>query len=285
MQGRAGRRASWQEAIETGRQAEEKALTEARGYFEAGETGPADRSWVNLTQPRWQDSYAATRVAREAAPLAGIAFASAEAGAVTMRLSRSADPLLASANKIENPALAAAGGLDLVAVFALLLPLLILAMGLEIGGYERATGVLPLLVVQSGRARAWLWARSLAVGVIAAVAGLLLCIAATLWMGAGLPSALPLAALVLAYVAVWTTLLGGVAQLARNASHGAVTLGAMWILLCVLIPSISAERSAALAADDFAVDLTVEARDAGADVATLEDAELYRRLLARYPAL
>lgn len=275
----------WQEAINAGQAAQEESLAEARGYFASGETGPADRSWVDLTQPRWQDWYAATRIAREPAPLAGIAFASAEAGAVTMRLSRFADPLLAQGNKIENPALAAAGGLDLVTVLALLLPLLILALGLEVGGYERAAGVLPLIRVQSGRDRSWIWARCFAVGLIAAAAGLVLTLLAVFMAGADAASGLVLALLVLAYVAVWTALLGGVALVARNPSHGAVALGAAWIVLCVLVPSVGVERSAALAADDFALDLTVEARDAGRALAVLEDDVLYASLFARFPAL
>ncbi|MEM7202921.1 MAG: DUF3526 domain-containing protein [Planctomycetota bacterium] len=275
----------WQEAIETGQTEAEESLAEVRGYFAAGEPGPADRSWVDLTQPRWQDYYAATRLARTPAPLAGIAFASAEAGAVTMRLTRSSDPLLATGNKIENPALAAAGGLDLVTVLTLLIPLLVLALGLEIGGYERAAGVLPLVRVQSGRDRAWIWARCLAVGLIAAAAGLVLTLLAAFVAGAGLGDVLPLALLVLAYVAAWTALLGAVALVAHNPSHGAVALGAAWIVLCVLIPAIAVERAAALAADDFALDLTVEARDAGAALAALDDEALYAGLWARFPAL
>lgn len=275
----------WQEAIAAGQAAQEESLAEARGYFAEGKKGPADRSWVDLTQPHWQDYYAATRFARLPAPLAGIAFASAESGAVTVRLNRFADPLLAEGNRIENPALAVTGGLDLVAVLALLLPLLIMALGVEIGGYERAAGVLPLVRMQSGHDRSWIWARCVAVGVIAASAGLLLTAMATLLAGASPVSALPLALLVLAYVVFWTALLGAVAVLARNPSQGAVALGAAWILLCVLIPSLGSERSAALAADDFALDLTVQARDAGAATAQLKEDELYEALFARFPAL
>lgn len=275
----------WQEAIETARAEEEKSLSEARSKFEPDEAESARRSRFGPTHPRWQDHYAATRVAREPAPLAGMAFASAEAGAVTMRLSRFADPLLATGSKIENPALAAAGGLDLVTVLTLLIPLLILALGLEIGGYERAAGVLPLLRVQSGRDRAWIWARCLAVGLIAATVSLALVIVAVVTAGASVADAMPLALLVVAYVAVWTALLGVVALTARNPSHGAVALGAAWIVLCVLIPSIAVERSASVAADDFALDLTVEARDAGTALGSLKDEELYAKLCARFPAL
>lgn len=277
--------ARWEKAIETGREAEEKMLSEARGYFESGQHGPADRAWINLTQPRWQDYYAATRLARQPAPLAAIAFASPEAGAVTMRIDRWADPSLASGNEIENPALAVLGGLDLVTVLALLLPLLVLALGLEVGGYERVNGMMPLVRVQSGRDRSWILARCLAVGVISGSVGLVLVLVATIATGAPVLEALPLAVMVLAYTAVWTALLATVGLLARTPSQGAVALGGAWIVLCVLVPAIAVERAAAIAADDFAVDLTVEARDAGAALAELEDEQLQERLFERFPSL
>lgn len=275
----------WNEAIAAGQEAQEESLEEVRGYFDAGVKGPEDRSWVDLSQPHWQDSYAATRLSREPAPLAGIAFASAESGAVTMRVNRFADPMVAQGNRIENPALAAAGGLDLVTVLALLLPLLILALGVEVGGYERAAGMLPLLRVQSGRDRSWIWARCLAVGLFTALVGLALALMATLVAGAGLGQAMPLVALILAYVGAWTALLGTVASLARNPSHGAVALGAAWIVLCVLIPSVGVERSASLAAEDFALDLTVDARDAGSAVYGMEEDALFASVRARFPSL
>jgi ABC-2 type transport system permease protein len=275
----------WKNTISEGEKAQEASIAEARGYLSVGEKGPADRSWVDLRQAHWQDYYAANRMARIPAPLAGIAFASAESGAATVRINRFADPLLAQGNKIENPALAAAGGLDLVTVLALLLPLLILALGIEVGGYERATGLLPLIRVQSGRDRSWIWARSIAVGLIAAVVGIWLSLLAIAIGGADSASGLVLLLLVLGYVAVWTTLLGVIAQISKNPSHGAVALGAAWIVICVLIPSIGVERSASLAADDFALDLTVEARDEVAEAFQIQDKELFESLLNRFPSL
>ena len=275
----------WNDAVASGQVEQEEALQDVRGYFASGSLGPEDRPWIQLTSPRWQDWYAATRISRAPAPLAGIAFASAESGAVSVRVNRFADPLLAAGMNIENPVLAAAGGLDLVAVLSLLLPLLILALGVEVGGYERYSGLLPLLRVQSGRNHAWLWARCLAVGLIAAGAGILLVLVATLWAGADLASAGALLALVVVYVALWTALLATVAVVSRHPSHGAVSLGAAWIVFCFLIPAIGVERSAALASNDFALDLTVDARDAGHEHAEADLKELYEMVFQRFPAL
>ena len=275
----------WEEAIAAALLEQEESLGEARAFFDTEQLGPEDRPWVSLSQAHYQDWYGASRMVREPAPLASIAFASPEAGAVAMRINRYANPMVAQGAKIENPELAAAGGLDLATVLALLLPLMILALGVEVGGHERASGILPLVRVQSGRDRAWLCARCIAVGILGAVTGLLLVAVACIAGAADLGNALQLAATVIAYVALWTALLSVVALLAKHPSQGAVALGAAWITLCVLVPSIGVERAAALAADDFGLDLTVEARDAGHALGELEEEELYTALLQRFPEL
>ncbi|MDC3283429.1 hypothetical protein OAV41_02515 [Planctomycetota bacterium] len=277
--------AYWESTINEGQKSQEESIAEARGYLSTGETGPANRSWVNIREPHWQDYYAANRMSRIPSALAGIAFASAESGATTIRINRFADPLLAQGNKIENPALAAAGGLDLVTVLAMLLPLIVIALGIEVGGYERAAGLLPLIRVQSGRDRSWIWARSIAVGIITAIVGGWLSLLAILMGGSGLESGLILLLLVFSYVVVWTTLLGIISQISRSPSHGAVALGAAWIILCVLVPSIGVERSASLAADDFALDLTVESRNEASESYQIPNRELFASVLRRFPSL
>ncbi len=275
----------WHEAIEAARTEQEESLSEARAFFAADQLGPEDRPWVDLSKARWQDWYAATRLVREPASLAGIAFASPEAGAVAVRINRFANPLVAQGTRIENPELAAAGGLDLVTVLALLLPLMMLALGVEVGGHERASGILPLVRVQSGRDRSWLCARCIAVGILGAATGLLLVAVASIAGAAELGESIVFGGVVLAYVALWTALLAGVALVARHPSQGAVALGAAWITLCVLVPAIGVERAASLAADDFGLDLTVEARDAGQALEDLEEEALFSALLERFPDL
>lgn len=271
----------WEGAIQEARAEEAESLSEARGWLEAGASGPEDRPWVDLSQPRWQDSYAATRMMRAPSDLAGIAFAAAEDGPLAMRVYRGSDPLLAAGSRVENPELAHAGGLDLVSVLTLLLPLLVLALGLEVGGYERATGLQRLVQVQSGRDRSWIVARAIAVGLIGTAAALALCVLAAVWGGTA--GALTLVALTLVYGAVWTAALAAVAVRAQHPAQGAVSLGVLWILVCVIAPAIGVERSAALAADDFGVELSVEARDASYALSGVEASEARDRLLERFP--
>ena len=83
-------------------------------------------------------------------------------------------------------------------------------------GYERATGILPLVRVQSGRERSWLCTRSIAVGSIGSMAGLFLAGVACFPVPEDLGSSLPLSVLVIAYATLWTALLMAVALVVRN---------------------------------------------------------------------
>lgn len=275
----------WQAAIDAGREKQEHSADEARALLDSGQLSPEDRPWIDLSEPLWQDWYASTRMARSPAPLAGIAFASLETAPVAVRISRLTDPFLAQGAEIENPELEAAGGLDLVTVLALLIPLLILAIGVELGGHERASGILPLIRVQSGRDRGWLLARCGAVGLLGAAVGLLLVAIASMVMSAGLGTSFVFGGLVLGYVVLWTTLLAAVALVTRNPSQQAVALGTLWIVLCILLPAVGVERSAALAAEDFALDLTVDARAEDEQLHGLEAEAVHAALFERFPEL
>ncbi len=125
-----------------------------------------------------------------------MSIAHASAGAMTLGVNRYANPLLATGPEIENPALAVTGGLDQVTVLTLLLPLLVLALGVEVGSQERSMGILPLIRVQSGRDRSWIVQRFLAIGLLVSAVGLTPCLAAGLAAGAGLIALLPLIAMV-----------------------------------------------------------------------------------------
>lgn len=273
----------WQEAIEAGQQRESETIAEARGYLSSGETGPADQPWIDLQKPLWVDRLAGTRLARLPSPLAGIAHASQEEGVVVAQVHRTADPLVEQGSRIRNPALVALGGLDLIMVLTLLLPALIIALGADIGGFERANGVLTLIRTQSGHDTKWLIARAAAVGCVGTAAGAVLALGAALVGGAGALSTVWFLALVTAYGAVWTTIVALVATRSQHPSHGAVALGTAWIVLCVIIPAIGRDRAAAAAADDFGVDLSLAARDRSYEIYDQGADTLTETVAARFP--
>ena len=82
----------WQETVMAARAQERELSDEARSWLKNGEKGPADRPWVDISEPLWQDWYAGTRVVREPLPLAGVAFGAVDDSPVVIRVNRLSDP-------------------------------------------------------------------------------------------------------------------------------------------------------------------------------------------------
>ncbi|MEM6994171.1 MAG: DUF3526 domain-containing protein [Myxococcota bacterium] len=276
--------AQWREAIATAQQAQADSVAEASGLFEQGVAGPPDRPWVDLAQPVWQDRYASTRVTREPGPLAGIAAGAVDPAPAAFLVTGNADPLAARGYRIENPELDA-GIVDLAFVLAMLLPLLIGVLGGEIGGRERQEGIERLVVVQAGESRRWLAARVAAVATIAGWAGSALGIAAGLAGGANGGQIAALVGMVLAYTAVWSGLMLAVNAGARSVRDAAFAFGALWTLLCVLLPTLAAEVSVGGLEADFAVPETLGARASRQAAQTRAPESVVRELYARHPEL
>ena len=280
----AGHIADWEQGIGLAREAQEASVAEARALFEAGESGPADRSWVDLSKARWQSDYAATRVVRAPAPLAGIAAGSVDPAPVAFHLQPWADPLAAAGARIENPELAR-GSIDLIFVLVVLTPLLIGILGFDIGGREREERIDRLVVVQAGSVRRWLLARVMAVTAIVSGAVAALCIAAGAIGGASLFESVALLGFAGAYSALWGGLLLLVNATARTARAGAFGFGALWIVATVLVPAVVAEVGIAGVQADFALGDSLEARAEQWSAYDLEEEERLALLYARFPEL
>lgn len=276
--------AQWESALRAGAEAQESSIAEARGFFERGEAGPADRPWVDLSQPRWQDWYAATRVSRQPGALAGVAAGAIDSAPAVFRISRSADPLSAAGYQIENPELAV-GAFDLVIVLALLLPLLVGVLGLDIGSRERETRLDMLVAVQAGAMKRWLIARMLAITLIASASAVGLCLAASLVGAASPVDTMLLSIVALIYAALWSGILLTINAQARSVRSSAFAFGSIWALLCVLIPALSAEFALGHFTDDFAAKQTLEARELRYATAERDVAEVLPAFYQRYPEL
>ena len=275
--------AGWREALETAQAAQETSIAEAQELLASG-SGPPDRPWIDLTQPAWQDRFAGTRTAREPGALAGVAAGSVDPAPVVFHVHGRADPLSAGGHRIENPELAA-GSVDLVFVLSMLTPLLVGVLGLGIGGREREERIDRLIVVQAGEARSWLLARMLAVTAIASAAAGALSLAAGLVGGASAAEIGTLLALTLSYTALWGGLLLALNANARSIRAGAFTFGALWTVLCVLLPTAAAELGLGRVQADFALSDTLGAREQTYSTYEQEVDDLIEVFYGHYPEL
>ncbi|NVB39196.1 hypothetical protein G6O69_15240 [Pseudenhygromyxa sp. WMMC2535] len=274
----------WRDVVATAERAQEEDVDEAYGFLDRGEPGPADRPWINLTEPMWQSEYAAMRVPREPGPLAGIAAGAVDSAPATFHITAWADPLATGGYRIENPEIDA-GGIDLTFVLAVLAPLLIGVLGIEIGGGERQEGIDRLVAVQAGESRRWLVSRMIAVAVIAGSATVALCILAGLLGGAhGMELGL-LVGVAISNTIVWSGLTLIVNARAQSVRGAAFAFGMLWTTLCVLLPTLAAEVSLSRVEADFAIADTLDARVSKLAIVEREPESVLPELYARYPEL
>lgn len=274
----------WQSAVQTAEDAEAEATKEALGYLTAGESGPEDRPWVDLAQPLWQDRYAGSRIVRVPSPLAGIASGAVDPAPAAFRMYRTADPMAAGGYRIENPELAA-GAVDLVFVLAVLVPLLLGVLALGIGGADREQGIDRLVAVQAGEFGAWMLARTIAVAAVVSVAAVTLCLVSAAAGGASVADAARLSGLALVYVVLWSGLILAINAKAPSLRTAAFRFGLLWMVLCILMPTLSAELVVASVEDDFAIEETLEVRALYGKARAREIATVLTQLYAQYPEL
>jgi ABC-2 type transport system permease protein len=222
----------------TGAQAQQQ--EDVRSWHRAGATGPSDRPWIDITAPTWADRVAGSHMGRSPAPLASLSLGLSDARAEATHISLSTNPYDGKLIELANPEKLLAGHLDLAFVLAFLVPLLLLVLVFDVGGYERDSGMLSLVRVQRGRLWPWLVARLGFHAALVAGSALVLVLIGGAWSGAlrSAPGALAAFALLgLLYVLVWSALFTCVASLGRGSAFNALTMSVIWIVLCILGPA------------------------------------------------
>lgn len=143
-------------------------------------------------------------------------------------------------SELENPSHLLAGRFDLAFVLVWLFPLCLLALVYDLTAGDRETGTLRLALAQGIAPWGWLARRALA----RAFPMLALAALATLAAGfsggpgdTGTRLALALAA-VLSYGLFWVALAVAVNAVARSAAGAATALGAAWVLLVLVAPTL-----------------------------------------------
>ena len=144
------------------------------------------------------------------------------------------------------------GRLTPAAVLGLLLPLLIVAAGFASVSGEREKGTLPLILAQGATPAQIMAGKALGIGAAAVVAVLpIALVTATFVAGAGgdQPSVariLALAATYAAYLAGWVLLTVWVSSRSASSRAALARLVAIWVVLCVAAPRLSASLANAL---------------------------------------
>lgn len=246
------------------RQTEKRA--EALGWFDAGTTGPADRTYIDVSQPRWADSFAAAYWTMDPEPLSALAigisdirgsWASISATTGSQPFETSDPGTLGNAEKL------LAGNFDLVFVLAYLTPLLLLILLFDVGGLERDLGMMRLVRTQVPSSGLWMIRRvSLPVLIVGGLV-VLLCLVGGLWSGAlssSFSSWFTFSALSLGYTLLWGVLFSMVLAGGVGTSTAALWMVGLWLSICVLVPAAVRQTVSQSHPVLFATELTTTLR-------------------------
>ena len=143
-------------------------------------------------------------------------------------------------SELENPSHLMAGRFDLAFVLVWLYPLFLLALVYDLMAGDRESGTLRLALARGITPWRWIARRALARGLPMLTLAALATLAAGFFGGPdGMGLRLMLAlAVVLAYGLFWVALAIAVNAVARSAASAATSLGAAWVLLVLVAPTL-----------------------------------------------
>lgn len=141
---------------------------------------------------------------------------------------------------LENPSHLLAGRFDLAFVLVWLYPLFLLALVYDLMAGDRESGTLRLALSQGISPGTWLLRRALARALPVLTLATLATLIASLFSGSGGAGFRPALALavVIAYGLFWVALAIAVNARARTAAGAATALGAAWVLLVLVMPTL-----------------------------------------------
>lgn len=159
-----------------------------------------------------------------------------------------------------NPALALAGRFDFAYVLVYLAPLVLIALLHDLVSAEREAGRLRLLRTLAATRSLW-WRR---IGLRIALTGLALCLPLLPFALASAAPAMSIAALLgicLLYLLFWGALCVCLASAANSSGANAARLVGLWLLLCLILPSLGNAAFQRLQPIDSGMELMLAQRE------------------------
>lgn len=142
-------------------------------------------------------------------------------------------------SELENPSVLLAGRFDLAFVLVWLFPLFLLAFVYDLVAGDRESGTLRLGLAQGITPGRWLAHRALARALpVLGLAALATLAAVVVSINASMNRLGLAVAVVLAYGLFWVALAIAVNAVSRNAASAATALGATWVLLVLVVPTL-----------------------------------------------
>lgn len=258
-------------------------------WFEEGRKGPEERSWIDITAPRWAIWYAPATAVKLPSRLMPFTVGQTEQFGYIKQVtlwSSTFDSDLAE--EIANPERLTSGTLDFSFAILYLLPVLLIILLFNIGGLEKDREFSPLIKVNSASYRKWLFSRFLFYFVTVAIVLVLLTLPYAYLTGALENEAGTFSKLlmyILLYTLFWFMLFFLISLMERGSANQALMMIALWLLLCIVIPGGIHQLSSLKYPTSYMTDFIDASRDETYDIWGLPDDSVRNSLLVLYPDL
>ncbi len=270
-------------------QEQQEELLKVLNWFEDGKNGPTDRSWVDIHEPYWSLRYSPTYTFKSPSALLPLGIGQAEQYGyykeITFWSSTYDNDMV---EELANPERLVNGNIDFSFMVIYLLPVLLIILTYNIGGFEKDSRFEQLIAIQSGSIPKWLMTRYLFYTVLLLGTVVFLIFGVAMInnaFGLLLSNLGALLLLNIGYILFFAVIFYLVLLYGSGSSSIAFTMIGIWLMLSVIVPGSVHQYASMKYPVNYMTDyLDVNRKETYATY-SLPSEILYERLLTIYPTI
>ncbi|MBE50230.1 MAG: hypothetical protein CMP51_00805 [Flavobacteriales bacterium] len=257
-------------------------------WFENGDKGPEDRSWVNIEDPFWSIRYTPTYVFKYPSPLLPLGIGQTKQFGFYKKINRWSSTYDTDiVQEISNYERLINGDIDFSFLIIFLLPILIIILTYNINGLEIDLGIHKLISIQHKNVKIWLVNRMLFYFILVIVSiDLLILLVGLLNIGVyNHPTIFQIILISNIYILIYFLIFYFLNIYTKNSSNTAFKMISIWLLFCVIIPGSVHQYVNYKYPANYMVDFLDVNRKQTYDVFKLENSELFDMLYEIHPSI
>jgi ABC-2 type transport system permease protein len=258
-------------------------------WFNDGIKGPEDRPWIDISNPFWALWNSNIWAFSEPSVLMALSVGQAENFPYYKKINVWATPYDADmVNEITNYERLALGSIDFSFVIIYLLPVLLIMLLYNIGGYEKDNRFYNLIKIQNSNSVLLLFKRSLFYLLLVNLIVLIILFAATLIIGAtqnNITLMLSFFSYAALYSVLWFALFLVIILVSKNSSQQIIRMVVMWLVLCLIIPSTVSYYISSKFPFDYMSDFIETDRKKVYELYEIEPDSIKKLLVSAYPQI
>lgn len=258
-------------------------------WFNDGIKGPEDRPWIDITNPFWALWNSNVWTFNEPSVLMALSVGQAENFPYYKKVNVWATPYDADmVNEITNYERLALGSIDFAFVIIYLLPILLMMLLYNIGGYEKDNRFYNLIKTQNSNHKKILFLRSLFYLLLANLVVLIIMFGTGLFIGLAsdnLTLLLSFFSYAVLYSILWFVLFFAIILISKNSSQQIIRMVVLWLLFCLIIPSTVSYYISSKHPFDYMSDFIETDRNKVNELYEIEADSIKKLLVAAYPQI